>query len=118
MGFTENFNYCMSQRNYSAYRFGKLIGANNQSVINWENGATLPRYSTRLKIAEHFGITLEALEGDELPALPSEAERIKNEPPDMVEQLGAMDKRWFQLTEEEKLIAMEAVWKFRAGKNG
>lgn len=118
MGFTENFNYCMSQRNYSAYRFAKLIGANNQTVINWQKGDTMPHYNKRLKIAEHFGITLAALEGDALPTLPPEDEVEKKEPPDMVEQLGAMDKRWFQLTEEEKLIAMEAVWKFRAEKNG
>ena len=72
MGFTENFNYCMEQRNYSAYRFAKILGVNIQSPVNWKTGASIPHYGTRKKIAEHFGITLEELDGDELPVLPPE----------------------------------------------
>lgn len=70
MGFTENFNYCMEQRNYSAYRFAKILGVNIQSPVNWKTGASIPHYGTRQKIAEHFGITLAELDGDELPVLP------------------------------------------------
>lgn len=73
MPFTENFNFCMDSREYSAYRFSKVIGANNQSVLNWQRGTTIPHYNTRLKIAEHFGITLAELDGDALPVLPDEA---------------------------------------------
>lgn len=72
MGFTENFNYCMAQRNYSAYRFAKILGVNIQSPVNWKTGASIPHYGTRQKIAEHFGITLAELDGDELPVLPPE----------------------------------------------
>ena len=72
MGFTENFNYCMEQRNYSAYRFAKILGVNIQSPVNWKTGASIPHYGTRQKIAEHFGITLRELDGDELPVLPPE----------------------------------------------
>lgn len=72
MGFTENFNYCMEQRNYSAYRFAKILGVNIQSPVNWKTGASIPHYGTRKKIAEHFGITLEELDGDKLPVLPPE----------------------------------------------
>lgn len=72
MGFTENFNYCMEQRNYSAYRFAKILGVNIQSPVNWKTGASIPHYGTRQKIAEHFGITLAELDGDELPILPPE----------------------------------------------
>ena len=75
MGFTENFNYCMEQRNYSAYRFAKILGVNIQSPVNWKTGASIPHYGTRKKIAEHFGITLEELDGDELPVLPPEGEK-------------------------------------------
>ena len=64
MGFTENFNYCMEQRNYSAYRFAKILGVNIQSPVNWKTGASIPHYGTRQKIAE--------LDGDELPVLPPE----------------------------------------------
>lgn len=73
MPFTENFNFCMDKRGYSAYRFSKIFGANNQSVLNWQRGTTIPHYNTRLKIAEHFGITLAELDGDALPVLPAEA---------------------------------------------
>lgn len=72
MGFTENFNYCMERRNYSAYRFAKILGVNIQSPVNWKTGASIPHYGTRQKIAEHFGITLAELDGDELPVLPPE----------------------------------------------
>lgn len=72
MGFTENFNYCMEQRNYSAYRFAKILGFNIQSPVNWKTGASIPHYGTRQKIAEHFGITLAELDGDALPVLPPE----------------------------------------------
>lgn len=70
MGFAENFNYCLDQRGYSAYRFAKIIGANIQSVVNWKTGATRPHYPKKVQIADHFGITLAELDGDELPVLP------------------------------------------------
>lgn len=72
MGFTENFNYCMEQRGYSAYRFAKILGVNIQSPVNWKTGASIPHFGTRQKIAEHFGITLAELDGDALPVLPPE----------------------------------------------
>lgn len=80
MGFTENFNYCMEQRNYSAYRFAKILGVNIQSPVNWKTGASIPHYGTRKKIAEHFGITLEELDGDELPVLPPEGAKKAPDP--------------------------------------
>ena len=80
MGFTENFNYCMEQRNYSAYRFAKILGVNIQSPVNWKIGASIPHYGTRKKIAEHFGITLAELDGDELPVLPPEGAKKSPDP--------------------------------------
>lgn len=73
MSFTENFNYALEQREYSAYRFAKIIGVNGQSVANWKAGTVIPHPKTRQKIAEHFGITLAELDGDELPVLPPES---------------------------------------------
>lgn len=70
MAFTENLNYCMTQRDYSAYRLSKIIGSTNQAVLNWQAGKAIPHAKTRQKIADHFGITLAELDGDELPALP------------------------------------------------
>ena len=72
MAFTENLNYCMTQRDYSAYRLSKIIGSTNQAVLNWQSGKAIPHTKTRQKIADHFGITLAELDGDELPVLPED----------------------------------------------
>lgn len=80
MGFAENLNYCMQQRGYSAYRLAKELGVNNQSAVNWQRGGILPHPKTRQKIADHFGITLEELDGDELPVLPAESAQKNTRP--------------------------------------
>ncbi len=72
MPFTQNFNYCMEQKNYTAYKFAKIIGASNQGVLNWQSGECIPYPKTKKKIADHFGITLAELDGDELPVLPED----------------------------------------------
>lgn len=79
MAFTENLNYCMTQKDYSAYRLSKIIGSTNQAVLNWQAGKAIPHVKTRQKIADHFGITLAELDGDELPVLP---ENGAKKPPD------------------------------------
>ncbi len=81
MAFTENLNYCMAQRNYSAYRLAKIIGSTNQAVLNWQAGKAIPHTKTRTKIAEHFGISLEELDGNEFPTLPAIDESAKKERP-------------------------------------
>lgn len=78
MAFTENLNYCMTQKDYSAYRLSKIIGSTNQAVLNWQAGKAIPHTKTRQKVADHFGITLAELDGDELPALPEQG--IKEAP--------------------------------------
>ena len=70
----------MEQRNYSAYRFAKILGVNIQSPVNWKTGASIPHYGTQQKIAEHFGITLAELDGDELPVLPPEGAKKAPDP--------------------------------------
>lgn len=73
MPFTQNFNYCMKQKKYTAYKFAKIIGASNQGVLNWQSGESIPYPKTKKKIADHFGITLAELDGDELPVLPKKS---------------------------------------------
>lgn len=70
----------MEQRNYSAYRFAKILGVYIQSPVNWKTGASIPNYGTRQKIAEHFGITLAELDGDELPILPPQGAKKAPDP--------------------------------------
>lgn len=72
MAFMQNLNYCMQKKGYSAYRLAKIIGASNQGVLLWQTGKNTPHPKTRQKIADHFGITLAELDGDELPVLPPE----------------------------------------------
>lgn len=81
MSFTQNFNYCMEQKKYTAYKFAKIIGASNQGVLNWQAGKAIPYPKTKRKIAEHFGISLEELDGNEFPTLPAIAESAKKERP-------------------------------------
>lgn len=80
MPFTQNFNYCMEQKRYTAYKFAKIIGASNQGVLNWQSGECIPYPKTKKKIADHFGITLAELDGDELPVLPKKGEEKALDP--------------------------------------
>lgn len=80
MPFTQNFNYCMEQKKYTAYKFAKIIGASNQGVLNWQSGECIPYPKTRQKIADHFGITLAELDGDELPILPEDGAKKAPDP--------------------------------------
>lgn len=111
MPFTENLNYCMKQMNYSAYRMAKLIGATNQAVLNWQAGKAIPHPRTRQKIADHFGITVEALDGDKLPVLlPQGAKKAPTEISERVLDV-ALVSRLCQLTPDE----MEKVDAFVQG---
>ena len=80
MAFMQNLNYCMQQKGYSAYRLAKIIGASNQGVLLWQAGKNTPHPKTRQKIADHFGITLAELDGDELPVLPEQGAKKAPDP--------------------------------------
>lgn len=96
MGFTRNFNYCMDSVRYSSYRFAKILGVNLQSVSNWKNGVVVPHPKTRQKIADHFGITLAELDGDELPVLPEKGAKKARPVID--------EARYAELTDKEKQV--------------
>ena len=109
MGFTRNFNYCMDSARYSSYRFAKILGVNLQSVSNWKNGVVVPHPKTRQKIADHFGITLAELDGDELPALPKQgAEKETAVPKDV--GLSPMESQLMEyvrtLTDDQKKMLL------------
>lgn len=96
MPFTQNFNYCMEQKKYTAYKFAKIIGASNQGVLNWQSGECIPYPKTRQKIADHFGITLAELDGDELPVLPEDGAKKARPVID--------EARYAELTDKEKQV--------------
>lgn len=108
MSFTQNFNYCMKQRGYSAYRLAKILGVSNQCVLNWQAGSTTPFTKGKKKIADHFGITMAELDGDALPVLPPEGEAA----PGAKKETAPLDDLlpgYSRLTAENKLKAQEYI---------
>lgn len=70
MSFAENLRFLKDSLNLTNYRFAKELQCSQTAVKSWLDGSNLPHTKTRVKIAEYFGISLEALDGDDLPALP------------------------------------------------
>lgn len=82
----------------------------------------MPHPKTRQKIADHFGITLADLDGDELPVLPRDD--IKKDP---IRKDGAEDSEtaelreiWSSADENERrdLLEMARMLKNRRKQNG
>lgn len=73
MGFAQNLKYIKETENLTNYRLAKLFGCSQSSLINWLENGIIPHTKTRQKIADHFGITLAELDGDELPVLPKKS---------------------------------------------
>lgn len=105
MGFTRNFNYCMDSARYSSYRFAKILGVNLQSVSNWKNGVVVPHPKTRQKIADHFGITLAELDGDEVPVLPEDGAK-KAPATDGEGEKDALIKAVREITDKDTALAV------------
>lgn len=78
MSFAQNLKYIKEKENLTNYRLAKLFGCSQSSLINWLDNGVVPHTKTRQKIADHFGITLAELDGDELPVLPEKS--AKNAP--------------------------------------
>lgn len=72
MSFAQNLKYIKEKENLTNYRLAKLFGCSQSSLINWLDNGVVPHPKTRQKIADHFGITLAELDGDELPVLPED----------------------------------------------
>lgn len=73
MSFAQNLKYIKEKENLTNYRLAKLFGCSQSSLINWLDNGVVPHPKTRQKIADHFGITLAELDGDELPVLPEKS---------------------------------------------
>lgn len=72
MSFATNLKYIKDTIGFTNYQLAKKLECSQSSVKNWLDGGNVPHKKTRQKIAEHFGITLAELDGDELPVLPQE----------------------------------------------
>ena len=80
MGFAQNLKYIKETENLTNYRLAKLFGCSQSSLINWLENGIIPHTKTRQKIADHFGITLAELDGDELPVLPEQGAKKAPDP--------------------------------------
>ena len=111
MPFTQNFNYCMEQKKYTAYKFAKIIGASNQGVLNWQSGECIPYPKTKKKIADHFGITLAELDGDELPVLPEQGAKKAPDPKTEGEdaQLAQLIAGFSRLSPQQKSAVLAVI---------
>lgn len=80
MSFAQNLKYIKEKENLTNYRLAKLFGCSQSSLINWLDNGVVPHPKTRQKIADHFGITLAELDGDELPVLPEKGAKKSPDP--------------------------------------
>lgn len=80
MSFAQNLKYIKEKENLTNYRLAKLFGCSQSSLINWLDNGVVPHPKTRQKIADHFGITLAELDGDELPVLPPQGAKKAPDP--------------------------------------
>ena len=82
----------------------------------------MPHPKTRQKIADHFGITLAELDGDELPVLPKDGIKKDPIPKDGAEDSETAELReiWSSADENERrdLLEMARMLKNRRKQNG
>lgn len=105
MAFAQNFGYCLEQMGLSPYAFAQIIGVSNQGVLNWKKGVSIPYPKTQQKIANYFGITVEALMGDELPVLPPEGAK-KAPATDGEGEKDALIKAVREITDKDTALAV------------
>lgn len=68
--FATNLKYLRDERKLSNYRLAMDLGCSQSTVKNWISGDNTPHPKMQKTIADYFGITVDALNGDELPILP------------------------------------------------
>lgn len=61
MSFEKNLNRLMNERGLSRYRISKDLGVSPQTACNWADGKSIPDIKSAMKLAEYFGVTVEAL---------------------------------------------------------
>lgn len=105
MGFAQNLKYIKETENLTNYRLAKLFGCSQSSLINWLENGIIPHTKTRQKIADHFGITLAELDGDELPVLPEDGAK-KAPATDGEGEKDALIKAVREITDKDTALAV------------
>lgn len=105
MSFAQNLKYIKEKENLTNYRLAKLFGCSQSSLINWLDNGVVPHPKTRQKIADHFGITLAELDGDELPVLPEQGAK-KAPATDGEGEKDALIKAVREITDKDTALAV------------
>lgn len=90
MEFSQRISKLRRERGLSQKELGDMLGVSNKAVSKWENGESLPKTSTMLKLAELLGIDGNELIGFEVKEkLPESTEmnHLKQENTDLRSQL-------------------------------
>lgn len=80
MSFAANLKYMKDLTGLTNYQLSKELECSQSSIKNWIDGENIPHKKTRQRIADHFGITLAELDGDELPVLPPQGAKKAPDP--------------------------------------
>ena len=108
--FATNLNYLRDERKLSNYQLEMDLWRIQSTVKNWISGDNTPRPKMQKTIVDYFGITVDAINGDELPILPPQG--IKKERSADGETLVAMKQAMideiYSMTDEkcEKLFVI------------
>ena len=111
MGFAQNLKYIKEQLGLSNYRLAKLFGCSQSSLLNWLDNGVIPHKKTRQKIADHFGITLADLDGDELLVLPEQGAKKAPDPKTEGEdeQLAQLIAGFSRLSPQQKSAVLAVI---------
>lgn len=63
-----NLRALRAREHISQEEVAKRVGIGVASVVNYENGQSSPSYETAWRLADLFGVTLDALGSREVPA--------------------------------------------------
>ncbi|MFR5876846.1 MAG: helix-turn-helix transcriptional regulator [Eubacterium sp.] len=78
MDFANRISELRRERGLSQKELGDMLGVSNKAVSKWENGESLPKTSTMLKLAELFDIDGNELIGFEVKERTSDSTEINN----------------------------------------
>lgn len=78
MEFADRISTLRRERGLSQKELGDMLGVSNKAVSKWENGESLPKTSTMLKLAELLDIDGNELIGFEVKEKPGESTEINN----------------------------------------
>ena len=108
--FWERYDALCRSIGLSANAVAKVIGCSSGSVTSWKKGK-VPHHGTLLKIAKHFGVSVDYLLGKDTPA----PEEEKSPAAGLNQQLAEL---WEQLDEAGQEEAMRYLEFLRSRRKG